>query len=45
MFRNEKWRERSLRTNFRANGANTAPWAGLTNIIPISVGMLDKILN
>jgi hypothetical protein len=30
-------------TNFRANGANTAPCAGLTNIMATSVGTLDAI--
>jgi hypothetical protein len=42
IVRNEKM-EGPLCTNCRANGANTAPCAGLTNIIATSVTILDPI--
>lgn len=36
---------RTACTNFRANGANTAPCAGLTNIMAISVESQMQFLN
>jgi hypothetical protein len=45
LVRNEKQIKGSLCTNWRANGANTAPCAGLISIIAASIGVQIQFSN